>query len=395
MEEEFAALADPRFYIQALKELKSLFPNAEFKRVAQDSSTSVIFASCKNCRGEFDFGTPLSYVYEIFPVFTFIKDIDAEYFVVAENVFNMILGLSSEKKSFRIEVKKVDYKSEEHAKDLEVKIGREIESLGLVADLKNPALQINIVLTSRGAIIGLQSLAKRSGLDAFRYFNKSNPVHINRSEFKLIEAVEHFGISIKEGARCIDVGSAPGGWTHFLLSNGAKVLAIDSAFMSYDLMPKQSRILVVLNDYSKNAALQEKAKARKIEAKSMKEFEELAAKSDIFENYDLVHLVFNMSNALPPAFELLGRFSMLAIDINKEPDEAAAVVALLGRFLAPGSAIIITIKMPEPKPEHYIEKARSLLSKFSSEIKFAKLRHNRQELTAFAIFKAPSDRPLP
>ncbi len=390
MEEEFAALADPRFYTQALKELKSAFPTAKLKRIAQDSANSIILLSCEDCGYKHGTAYMFSYVYEIFPVFTFVKDIDAEYYTVIENVLDIISVLGA--KSFRIEVKKIDYKSKERAKDLEVKMGREIESRGPVADLKNPKLLINVVLTSSGAIIGSQDVPKIVGLDAFRYFNKLDAEHINRSEFKLIEAIEHFGVEIKKGERCIDVGSAPGGWTHFLLSNGAKVLAIDSALMDYDAMPPQSSILIVMQDPSKSKPFL-KAENRKIELKSVKEFEEYAKKSNPFNYYDLVHVASNITSTSLLSLDGLGKFGILAIDINRGPEEAAAVAASLCTLLDPGARIIMTIKMPESKPEHYVEEARRALSGLTTEVKFAKLRHNRQELTAFAIFNASRGEP--
>ena len=52
--------------------------------------------------------------------------------------------------------------------------------------------------------------------------------YVSRGAYKLRGAVEKFGIPIKDRL-CIDVGASSGGFTDYLLKNGAKkVIAVDS-----------------------------------------------------------------------------------------------------------------------------------------------------------------------
>ncbi len=51
---------------------------------------------------------------------------------------------------------------------------------------------------------------------------------------KLREALAWFGREIRRGERCVDLGAAPGGWSHVALEAGAHVIAVDRA----DLDPK-------------------------------------------------------------------------------------------------------------------------------------------------------------
>lgn len=46
---------------------------------------------------------------------------------------------------------------------------------------------------------------------------------------KLREALAWFGREIRRGERCIDLGAAPGGWSHVALQAGARVVAVDRA----------------------------------------------------------------------------------------------------------------------------------------------------------------------
>jgi 23S rRNA (cytidine2498-2'-O)-methyltransferase len=57
--------------------------------------------------------------------------------------------------------------------------------------------------------------------------NKSGPP--NRAYLKLWEALTLIGRHPQPGARCLDLGSSPGGWTWALQSLGARVVSVDKA----------------------------------------------------------------------------------------------------------------------------------------------------------------------
>jgi len=48
---------------------------------------------------------------------------------------------------------------------------------------------------------------------------------------KLIEAQAWLGLQMGTGDKCVDLGAAPGGWTHVALAAGAQVIAVDKAAM--------------------------------------------------------------------------------------------------------------------------------------------------------------------
>ncbi|MDR2902564.1 MAG: methyltransferase domain-containing protein [Lactobacillales bacterium] len=57
------------------------------------------------------------------------------------------------------------------------------------------------------------------------------PYPICRAGFKIAEAVDTFGIDIKQYKTVLDLGAAPGGWTEQLLDMGLNVTAVDPAEM--------------------------------------------------------------------------------------------------------------------------------------------------------------------
>lgn len=54
----------------------------------------------------------------------------------------------------------------------------------------------------------------------------------SRAYRKLVEALAWLGRAPLPGERCVDLGAAPGGWTHVALRLGARVVAVDRAALA-------------------------------------------------------------------------------------------------------------------------------------------------------------------
>jgi 23S rRNA (cytidine2498-2'-O)-methyltransferase len=54
-----------------------------------------------------------------------------------------------------------------------------------------------------------------------------DPTPPSRAYKKLLEAQSVFGMRLRRGQRCVDLGAAPGGWTHVALAAGCQVTAVD------------------------------------------------------------------------------------------------------------------------------------------------------------------------
>ncbi len=63
-----------------------------------------------------------------------------------------------------------------------------------------------------------------------------DPSPPSRAFKKLLEACSLFGLSFTKGATCVDLGAAPGGWTHVLVKHGCHVTAIDRSPLDERLM---------------------------------------------------------------------------------------------------------------------------------------------------------------
>jgi len=57
----------------------------------------------------------------------------------------------------------------------------------------------------------------------------------SRAAMKLDEALDWYGTAPGRGDVCVDLGSAPGGWTRRLVERGARVLSVDPAELAPDL----------------------------------------------------------------------------------------------------------------------------------------------------------------
>jgi 23S rRNA (cytidine2498-2'-O)-methyltransferase len=58
----------------------------------------------------------------------------------------------------------------------------------------------------------------------------------SRAAMKLDEAFEWARMTPEKGDLCVDLGSAPGGWTRRLVERGARVLSVDPGVLTPDLM---------------------------------------------------------------------------------------------------------------------------------------------------------------
>ncbi len=99
-------------------------------------------------------------------------------------------------------------------------------------DVKHPEWIVSIVQVKSRAYLGVSRA--RDNLSAWaggarRFAREENQV--SRAEFKLMEALETFGVALPQEGLALDFGAAPGGWTRVLRGYGMKVVAIDPALL--------------------------------------------------------------------------------------------------------------------------------------------------------------------
>ncbi len=298
-----------------------------------------------------------------------------------DGIMAALKDILEEGRKFRIEVKNVWAAVDETAKDVEVLLGRAMEGSGLTADLSSPEVMVYVVLVNDRALICTLDvgLYGQYVMDPFRKANKSGYSALNRSEYKLAEAVESFGIDVGSVALCLDVGAAPGGWSNYMLKHGAKVVAVDSALLDYGKLAARS-ILVV----TENGNVGDLSGGRpEIRIRSAAPG---ALPGDISE-YDMVHIKGRAQDALPAVLGRLGKFDMALSDMNTTPEESAKVLDGIAGAIKEGGRVVLTIKLVDNRVQKHINDVKRILSQNYGGFMVKKLPHDRMELTAFAIKK--------
>jgi 23S rRNA (cytidine2498-2'-O)-methyltransferase len=225
------------------------------------------------------------------------------------------------------------------ARDVEVRLGSCLAEQGFPADLTAPDQVVSVALHLWRALIGVSRPADNLSPHADEYRRWSRlPTPVSRAEFKLREALELWPLDLPAGGRALDVGAAPGGWTHVLAGLGLHVVAVDPADLS-DVVLANPLVTHI--------------RAR-IEAAGLES-----------ESFDLV-----------------------VNDMNLDPDESAALMCEAARYLAPGAPAIMTIKVTVRSPLRLIRGTIAVLQHAYEVHGVRNLFHNRQEVTVFLRRKA-------
>jgi 23S rRNA (cytidine2498-2'-O)-methyltransferase len=155
---------------------------------------------------------------------------------------------------------------------------------------------------------------------------------ISRSEFKLLEALEVFGIVLPARGYALDLGAAPGGWTHVLRERGMYVTAIDPAALDSRLLSDSG------------------VRYRRLTAEAY-----LRAAADTFD------LIVN--------------------DMRMDARDSARLMCAYAQLLKPDGTALMTLKLPEAKRVSVLESALSILTDSYQIVRARQLFHNRSEIT--------------
>ncbi len=217
------------------------------------------------------------------------------------------------------------------------------EETGAVEDIKKPLIIVSILCTMYQSYIGISTVEEN--LSAWpggaRHFAQT-PEQISRAEFKLLEALEYFNISLDSGEHVLDLGAAPGGWTRLLLDAGMDVVAVDPA----NLDPRLSR------------------------RKGLEHYRGYA------EDY------------IEEAIRNRETFDVIVNDMRMDAREAARGLAHASRCLKKDGFIISVFKLPHATPTinplFTLKDALGIMNKAYGVVQAHQLFHNRQEVTVVA-----------
>ncbi len=275
--------------------------------------------------------------------------------------------------SFRIFL--IDASSQfERNRDIEIKLGEQIESEEHPVKLDNPDCAVLLIIKDSFAIFGIAEDPEsvHAICTIFRP-GQSKKDYISRSEGKLEEAIERFRIDLSTVDTCIDVGAAPGGWTDLMLRNGKRVIAIDKGELEYKRLRRYGQIAIVPEP-------EELDKMKKISGTIDTGITVCQGMPE--QEFMLVHIKSNFGEET--AKTLGRRVEMLLVDSNTHYTESIKCALALADSVKAGGLLVLTLKINNHKPTQAIDYAASELSASYGDIAIKKLVKDRRELTLFA-----------
>ncbi len=204
-------------------------------------------------------------------------------------------------------------------------------------NIPQPVQALSLTATAERAYLGISPVARNlSNWAGGQIRFAREPDQISRSEFKLLEALTVFQLTLPTHGAALDLGAAPGGWTRVLHTRGLRVVAVDPA----DLDPRLAGI----------------AGIRHVRVHAQK---------------------FN------PGVQ---RFAVITNDMRMDAIEAAQFMNHIHDWLQPGGLGILTLKLPEYRFAAVAEAALAVLAEAYAIVGARQLFHNRSEITTAVRF---------
>lgn len=216
--------------------------------------------------------------------------------------------------------------------DVNAALAEVLSEAGLTLDIRKPSQVLSVVLDGEQAHLGVSSVMDNRSDWAGgcrRYAHKD--ARISRAEFKLLEALEVFGVDLPEQGRAVDLGAAPGGWTQVLHDRGLQVIAVDPARLDARL-------------------------------DGIAGIEHRAVTAQVF-------------------FTSQTPCDVLVNDMKMDSAASAALMCEAVPSLTPGGWAILTLKLPAHDWEKRVHSAVRRLEGAYSNVQARQLFHNRSEVT--------------
>ncbi|MCE5259429.1 MAG: methyltransferase domain-containing protein [Chloroflexi bacterium] len=217
------------------------------------------------------------------------------------------------------------------------------EYSGAALDVRYPVQVVSVVATRyKGQLVVLVGLSRAAdnlsawagGVHRFTH----GQGQISRAEFKLLEALDVFHISLAANGQALDLGAAPGGWTHVLRQCGMWVVAVDPAKLHPALAADRGVQYV--------CATAEAYLGRSCE-----------------------------------------RFDLIVNDMRMDARDSAHLMTAYAAWLKPEGLALMTCKLPERYQPAILNRALAILQDKYSIQGARQLYHNRNEVTVWMRLK--------
>jgi 23S rRNA (cytidine2498-2'-O)-methyltransferase len=249
------------------------------------------------------------------------------------------------------------------------------EETGAVESIKKPQVIVSLLCTSEKGYLGIstseENLSDWPG--GMRHFAQT-PEQISRAEFKLLEALEVFGVTLPARGHALDLGAAPGGWTRLLLKAGLHVVAVDPAQLDPRLVAPR---FIVGDSFIVGEPRLEHYRG----------YAETYL-GDARRGGRDVYLPPRQDALCPSVPPPVRRFDVITNDMRMDAREAARLLVQARQCLRTDGFVISTLKLPhatrEIDPLKTLKEALGLLRRHYGIVQARQLFHNRQEVTVIA-----------
>lgn len=212
-----------------------------------------------------------------------------------------------------------------------------IEKKDYSLSVENADTVISLTVFDDFAYMGVSCLtdnvSDRAG--GILFYAKTDDI-ICRAEFKIEEAFKVFDINVTNGMRALDLGAAPGGWTHYLSLRGISVDAVDPANLNETVL-KQPNV------------------------KHYKMLAQQFMENNVGEVYDII-----------------------VNDMKMDTNESIDIICSMLNNLKTDGICLLTLKLPKKGSQKRINIAQKVLGSKFEIIRIKQLYYNRSEVTLFA-----------
>ncbi len=248
------------------------------------------------------------------------------------DVQELVAGLPSS--DFSIQTRILDRHAERAYQPFEINqaLAHVVGEWGYALNVQRPSWVVSVVVAGSSAYLGASSVQHNLSdwAGGQRRFKRDDE-QISRAEFKLLEALEVFGLALPVAGKAADLGAAPGGWTRLLRQHGLEVWAIDPGNLHLSLLRDPQ-----------------------------------------------VHHVRGYAQNFAQAGLL---FDCVVNDMRMDIVESAHITRQFAQHLKPSGLAIMTMKLPPKHVRSAINTGLKVLSEAYKVIAVRQLFHNRHEVT--------------
>lgn len=211
-----------------------------------------------------------------------------------------------------------------------------LEQEGYTVSVQEAETVISLTVFDQFAYMGISgaedNVSRRAG--GILFYSQSEDM-VCRAEWKIEEAFGVFGMRAAEGMRALDLGAAPGGWTHYLSKRGISVDAVDPAALD----------------------------------------EAVAARPNV-RHFRMTAQEFARSHGE-------GAYDLIVNDMKMDTNQSMDILCEMSSLLKRDGECLMTLKLPRQGVQKRINVARMVLGRRFETVRIRQLYYNRSEVTAY------------